>query len=248
MHPLLGRFGPFFLYTYQYVWGLGILGALVLAYHLAPRPQQWRDWFDPLLVGLIAGILGGRAAYVGVNWAYYQAEPTEIWLVWRGGLSYHGVLLAGLLAVWLWSNWRNLRWDAVAGALALLLPLLHLTGWTACFFHGCGYGRLAAPGWFAANLPDSFGVFDLRYPTQLAGMGFSLLILPAIIGLRRRANQPTGRALFWLTLLLLTLSHLLLWIWRGDRQGLMGPILDAGIAAVALIALLINRSPTSLRS
>ncbi len=238
MHPILGRFGPFFLYTYQYVWGLGILAALALAYHLAPRPRQWHEWFDPLLAGLIAGILGGRAAYVGVNWAYFQTEPAEIWLVWRGGLNYHGVLLVGLLAVWQWGNWRDLHWDAAANTLALLLPLLHMTGWAACFFHGCGYGRLASPGWLTANLPDSFGVFDLRYPTQLLGIGFSLLVLLLIT---RGKRLLPGQTLFWLALLLLTTSNLVVWLWRGDRQTMLGPLLDAGIAAAAFIALIRSR-------
>ena len=238
MYPILGRFGPFFLYTYQYVWALGILGALALAYHLAARPRQWQAWFDPFLVGLIAGILGGRVAFVVVNWAYYQMELAEIWLVWRGGLGYHGALLAGLVAVWQWSNWRGPRWQLTANTLALLLPLLHLTGWTACFFHGCGYGRLASPGWLALNLPDSFGVFDLRYPTQLLGIGLSLLILLLVIWGKRRLPEQSAHALFWLALLLLTTSNLLIWPWRGDGQTMLGPLVDAGIAAAALIALI----------
>lgn len=258
MYPLLGRFGPFFLYSYQYVWGAGILAALALAYHLAPRPRQWRDWFDPLLAGLIAGILGGRAAYVGLNWAYFQSEPAEIWQIWRGGLTYHGALLAGLLAVWQCQARGEPRtWHCLVGAntLALLLPLLHATGWAACFLHGCGYGRPAAPGGLAVSLPDSFGVVDLRYPTQLLGMGFSFLVWLLIARGQRRANQrlvdPSRQraySLFWLALLLLMAGNLALWFWRGDRQSIMGVILDAGIAAAALIALTINRNSTSGRS
>lgn len=246
MHPLLGRFGPFFLYTYQYVWGLGILGGLALAYALTPRPRRAADWFDPLLLGLMAGIFGGRVATVAVHWDYYRVTPGEIWLVWRGGLSYHGALLAALAGMWLWDRWRGGNWMWNAGILPLLLPLLHLTGWFACYWQGCGYGKLALPGLLAADLPDNYGVFDLRYQTQLLGMGLSLLVLLLSIYARRRKMPP--RNSFWLTLLLLAGTNLLLWPWRGDQITIVGFWVDAALVIGSLLALLLGGNAGSKQS
>ena len=258
MYPILGRFGPFFLYAYTVVMGLGLAAGIGLTYWLEKRdgrerPNWQPDWIEGLIIGLFAGLVGGRIGFVWANISYYQEHLDEIGLVWRGGLSYHGALLAGLLAFWAWSAWRRRSFGDYSGLLAPAFILGSAIGWLACWLEGCAYGRETSPGPFAADLPDSFGVYGLRYQTQMMGLVLCLLTLLLILLLRRRMRPV---ALFWTALLVLAAGRLVVSLMRGDQIPLLGfyrldTILDTVTLLMALIALLVlflwRPSPASSR-
>ncbi|MCB0007570.1 MAG: hypothetical protein KDE04_13990, partial [Anaerolineales bacterium] len=98
--------------------------------------------------------------------------------------------------------------------LALPLALAWSGGWLACYLEGCAYGAPTTLSPLAADLPDSFGVFALRYQTQLLGLAGALLTLTLLYLWQRRAGRQPRQ--FWLTLALLSAQQLLLLPWRGD--------------------------------
>ena len=53
---------------------------------------------------IIAGIIGARLYYCLVNFSYYTDKPLEIFYIRQGGLSIHGMIIAGLLAILFFSN------------------------------------------------------------------------------------------------------------------------------------------------
>jgi phosphatidylglycerol:prolipoprotein diacylglycerol transferase len=235
MYPILGRYGPFFLYSYTVVMGLAIAAGIGLTAWLEKRDSIARPgWIDGLLVALVAALVGGRIGFVLANQAYFLEQPDEIGLVWRGGLSYHGVLLAGLAALWFWTIWRRRPFGFYAGLLAPAIALVSAFGWVACWFEGCAYGRETVIGPLAADLPDSFGVYALRYQTQILGIVLSLLVLGFILALRRRFR--TG-LLFWITLLLLSASRLLINLLRGDEAPYLGTFRLDLLAEVTLLVI-----------
>ena len=218
MHPILGRYGPFFLYGYSVALGLGVAASLGLMAYLARKDVE-TSWLDGALLALLAGVLGGRFGFVVGQWAYFQERPSEIMDIWQGGLSYHGALLAGLLTLWLWCWWRKRPFYTYALLLAPSLALLHVFGWLACWLEGCGYGREAVLDgtiwmqWLTADLPDDFGVFALRYQTQVLGILLSLLVFVVVWWANGRWSSPR---LLGGTLLALTLIQILLHPMRGD--------------------------------
>ena len=108
MHPILARLGPFFIYSYTVIVGLGIILGFGLAATVERRGERRiPGWIDAFLVALVAGIICGRFVFIVINWSYYQENIEEIAIISRGGLSYHGALIAGLLAVWFWTLWRR---------------------------------------------------------------------------------------------------------------------------------------------
>ncbi|HID51779.1 MAG TPA: hypothetical protein EYP41_07075, partial [Anaerolineae bacterium] len=175
--------------------------------------------------------LGARAGFAAANWTYYAERPWEIWQFWQGGLSYHGALLAGLAALGGWSVWRGRPFARDAARLAPALILVAASGWLACYLEGCAYGAETTLGPLAADLPDNYGVFAVRYQTQLLGLGLTLLILPLILWLGRRRPDT---AVFWFTILLLSLVHLLVGAMRADTSALSS-LLDAGLVIIAFI-------------
>jgi len=188
MHPILGRYGPFFLHSFTVVMAIGLAAGIGLTTWLERRDDRnWPGWIDGLIVTLLAGLIGGRAGFVFANWTYFSEEPGQIGLVWQGGLSYHGALLAGLLGLLLWTAWRGRAFAQYAGLLAPALVLVSAFGWLACWFEGCAFGRETTFGLLAADLPDSYGVYGLRYQTQLLGLALGLK--PKAVGLHENVSN-----------------------------------------------------------
>lgn len=242
MHPILTRYGPFFLFTFTVIMGLGILMGVGLTAALVRRNRQvGSSWLDAILILLVAGMVGGRVVFVITNWTYYQENMDEIGLVWRGGLSYHGALLAGILALGIWSLGRDRSFGYYAGLLAPAIALVSAFGWLACWFEGCAFGQETVIGPLAADLPDSFGVFGLRYQTQLMGLILSILTFVLII-VARRWLRPV--MLFLLTLLLLSAGRGVVSLFRGDAIPMIGQyrldtLVDGGLIFLSLVAIVL---------
>ena len=242
MHPILRSFGPFFFYSYTVVLGLGLLASVGLtAWHARRKAGDGEHipWLDGVVVALAAALAGGRIGYVAANWDYFQAHPAEGWFVSRGGLSYHGGLLAGLAALALWAQWRGRSFQRIGGLLAPGGALWSAFGWLACWLEGCAYGRETFIGPLAGDLPDSYGIFAVRYQTQLMGIVFSLLALGVMWRVHR---QVPAAGLFWLGLALLSGGRFIVGLLRGDPAPLVGAIrldslLDAILTLVGLVML-----------
>ncbi len=257
MLPILTRYGSFFLYSYTVVMGLGLLLAVGAAAWDQRARRQCREsqgleqrriagkgaWLDGLLWGLALGLIVGRTLFVAVNWDYFRENVQESWLLWRGGISYHGAIVAGLTGMWAWTRLRKVRFARLGDLLAIPAALWSTAGWLACYMEGCAYGREVFMGPLAADLPDSYGVFAVRYQTQLIGVALSLLALLMLSGLRRR-SLPEG-ALWWTALLLLSAGRAAVGTLRGDEMPLAGGmrvdvLLDAALAGMALVMLVLG--------
>lgn len=225
MYPILGRVGPYFIYTFHTVFVLGLLAAF----------GWWRK-LDGALWALVGGLIGGRIGFVWLNGSYFTEKPTEIMLLDRGGFSYHGVVLGAFLAVAIWCRVNDVRLLPYLNKLVPALVWLTAVGWLACLFEGCAYGRPTMLAWYAADLPDPFGVEALRYQTQLFGLfsaGMAALALRYV---------PTDRRFGW-ALLMIGLGRVFISLLRGDPMPILvglrlDTFLDAGLALIALPLLL----------
>ncbi|MFN2137412.1 MAG: prolipoprotein diacylglyceryl transferase family protein [Candidatus Promineifilaceae bacterium] len=238
MAPILARYDSIFIYTFTVVLALGVSLAVYVTAELTRR-RPAPAWFDALLWTFAAAIAGGRLGFILGQWSYFQENPLEIWQVWRGGLSYHGALLAGLAGLLLWSMANDRSFYRYAALFAPGLALIAVFGWAACWFDGCAYGRETIIGPLAADLPDTFGVFALRFRTQLAGLLLSVIAFGLILWLSPRLPDAQ---LFCSALLLLSLAHLLPGLYRGDPLLSIGRIrldllLDALLVLSAVSAL-----------
>jgi phosphatidylglycerol:prolipoprotein diacylglycerol transferase len=247
MYPILGRYGPFFLYSFTVVMGLGLAAGIGLSAWFVKNKQDKQansGWMDGLLVSLPLAFIGGRICFVWANWSYFQERPDEIALVWQGGLSYHGALIVGLPAFWLWTIWRRRKGTeklSFTSCAALLMPgfvLAHLFGWTGCWLEGCAFGRETVLGWLAADLPDSFGVFAVRYQSQLLGFGLTAVIFIVVLVLRNRSKEGP---FFWLAFGLLSMAYGFVTLVRGDSVPLVGSLrLDTLISTCVILVSLIG--------
>lgn len=232
MPDILARYGPYFLHTYSVVLWLGVAAALGVSAALARRDGP-RDWFDGALAAAAGALLVGRVAFVWLNGDYFAENPAEAWQIQRGGLNYHGALLGGLAGLWLWARLTRRPFYPYAALLAPGLALLTAFGWAACRFEGCAYGLPAAPGPLAADLPDSLGVYALRYRTQLLGALGALAVFALSLWAGRRARPAR---LFWGTLAGLSLVHAAVALGRGDPAPmLLGLRLDLWVDLALIV-------------
>ena len=91
MMPELVRIGGLTLYTYGFMWVVGIWLAVWWGLRRAPRygvaPD---DALDIAFWSVLTGIVGGRVAFVLTNWSQYAPDPLSVLRVWEGGMSYFG--------------------------------------------------------------------------------------------------------------------------------------------------------------
>lgn len=244
MYPILGRYGPFFLYSYTIVLGAGIAAGIGLAIWQTRRRNLPDEWLDGILVALLLGLIGGRVGYVASEWTYFQERPFEIIQLWHGGSSYHGALLAGLIGYGGWCRLRKRPFQSSIPPLGPAFALSSIFGWFACWLEGCAYGREAVAGSrFAAALPDAFGVYDWRYQTQLLGMGVALVVFLLALHWQRSNYSPM---VFWFVLGTLSLGRVGITLLRGDPVPLWGQIrmdtiLDGTLAILFFILLQYQR-------
>ncbi len=238
MYPILGRYGPFFLYSFSVTLGIGLLTCIGLVKWQSARSGT-ANWFEALLVSLSAGVIGGRLGFAISHWEYFSTKTSEVWQIWQGGLSYHASLAAGVIALWGWCRWKQEGFALYADLFAPSLALGSAFGWLACWLEGCAYGRETTYHLLSADLPDEFGLFALRYQTQVIGIILSLLMFAVVMRLRQRwAPGP----LFWLALLGLSSGRVIIGLMRADPGPLAGEtridvVLDVVITLISLVLL-----------
>ena len=198
MSPNLFHVGPISVDSYTAVLGLGLFLGLVIIYRRAGlRIARRERWLDGALVALAAGVLGARLGFVAANWTYYEGRTGQILKFWLGGLEWRGALVGATLATLIYCWARKLQFWRLADELALVAPLVGVAGWVGCLLAGCAYGEvLDQPHWLAADLPDIFGVWALRYNVQLLAVGWSLNVGLVLWWAQRRLPAGGTFALF----------------------------------------------------
>ena len=98
--------------------------------------KQLDDFFTFIVLGVI---LGGRLGYVlFYNLSYFIEKPLEIFVLWHGGMSFHGGLIGVIIATFLFA-WKNKFADkSVVRNSFRILDLLSVVAPVGLFF-----GRIA---------------------------------------------------------------------------------------------------------
>ena len=122
--PTAFSLGPLDVRWYALFILVGIFAAIGLASWLAERRGLDGEFvLDLAPVVVIAALVGARLYYILLRWDYYLDHPAEAINVRLGGMTIHGGIVAGVLAVWWYTRRHNqsfFTWtDIIAPALAL---------------------------------------------------------------------------------------------------------------------------------
>jgi len=229
--PVLIHLGPLAIRWYALAYVAGILLGWRYVVHLTKTPKLWSGsapsatplQIDDLVLWVTLGvILGGRIGYI----LFYDlkemlAHPLEMFMVWHGGMSFHGGFLGVVLAIILFARANKLDMLRLGDVVAPCAPIGLFTGRIANFINGELWGRPTHVPWgvlfcntriAAANNGECPAGVVYRHPSQLYEAGLE------------------GVALF---LLLLWATHKAKWL---NREGaLVGLFLTGyGLSRVAL--------------
>ena len=135
------------------------------------------DLIDLMVLGWIALLLG-RLFYVLVyNLSYYLDEPSKIWALWEGGMSFHGGMLGAILAIVLLAKRRGIPFMRLADLVAVPTPLALGLGRIANFMNGELAGRVTDVPWAVIFLQFVMKALASESALQAFGEGFLLFLL-----------------------------------------------------------------------
>jgi len=194
--PIALQFGPLAIRWYGLMYLIGF-GAFFFLGRMRARRDAWRGINEALIddllfFGVLGVILGGRLGYIlFYKPVYYLSHPLEIFMVWQGGMAFHGGFLGVLVAMALVARKHQLYWLAVTDFIAPLVPLGLASGRLGNFINGELWGRVAP-----ADLPWSM-VFASggplpRHPSQLYQFAMEGLLLFALLWFYSSRPRPIG--------------------------------------------------------
>ncbi|MDR2769836.1 MAG: prolipoprotein diacylglyceryl transferase [Rickettsiales bacterium] len=117
------------LFGLQIRWyALAYIAAFVIGFRLLRRILARRGdkkYFDDLFAYLIGGvIIGGRLGYVlFYNLPFFIDNPLEIFMLWHGGMSFHGGLAGVIAATLLFARRRSEEALPILDSLAVAAPI-----------------------------------------------------------------------------------------------------------------------------
>lgn len=148
-----------------------------------------RDLEDLLFWGAIGTVLGGRLGYVlFYKPAHFLSHPLEIFMVWQGGMAFHGGLIGVIAAMGLFAWRRGWRFLEISDFIAPLVPLGLAAGRMGNFINGELWGRPTTVPWGMVFPQAGDGI--ARHPSQLyqfAGEGILLFLVLWLYSSRPRA-------------------------------------------------------------
>jgi phosphatidylglycerol:prolipoprotein diacylglycerol transferase len=198
--PIAISIGPIAIRWYALAYVAGLLGGWFYAKRLAARADLWGPLRQPkpldvddLIVWVALGVvLGGRVGYVlFYNLNTYLSQPSEIFAIWRGGMSFHGGFLGAILAIVLFARSRSLNPLAMLDMAAVVTPIGLFFGRIANFINGELWGRPAPDFPYAVVFPHAGP--EPRHPSQLyeaLGEGLILFIIMAFAVRRFGFRRP----------------------------------------------------------
>ena len=161
-------------YSLSYIFG--ILFAWIYCKKFLIKDEKTLNLFDDLITYIIIGIiLGGRLGYIiFYNFSYYSKNLLEIFMIWKGGMSFHGGLLGVILATYIFSKKNNIKPFLFLDLISMSAPIGIFLGRISNFINSELYGRETDLFWSV-----KFEKIDnlSRHPSQIYEAFFEGIIL-----------------------------------------------------------------------
>jgi phosphatidylglycerol:prolipoprotein diacylglycerol transferase len=208
INPIWFEIGPFPIRWYALAYVAGLILGWVYARHLVARDRLWGGVprpsvasIDDLLIYMALGvILGGRICYVLLyDPALYIADPIQIFVLWKGGMAFHGGLAGSVLAIYIFARRHHIGFASVLDIAAAATPIGLFLGRIANFIKPELWGRTCT---LPCDVPWAMvfpgGGLLPRHPSQLYEAGlegialFLILALAIRFGALRRPGFVSG--------------------------------------------------------
>jgi phosphatidylglycerol:prolipoprotein diacylglycerol transferase len=166
VNPVIASLGGFAIRWYSLTLLAAAAVAILVFNHEARRKQlDERATLDGIWWVAIAAIVGGRVLYELQNdLPMLGADPFHVLMVWQGGLSFYGGLIAAVLAIVVFARRRGLPLWPVLDAAAPAAAIGQAIGHIGCLITGDSFGLPTTLPWAVIY----------RNPAAMAPLGVSL--------------------------------------------------------------------------
>jgi phosphatidylglycerol---prolipoprotein diacylglyceryl transferase len=241
--PVIFKIGPISMRWYGLMYIFGFVSSyLLVMYQLKKKNLKIdRAIIDDLFFYLILGlIVGARLGYViFYNPGFYLHNPLEIFVIWRGGMSFHGGLIGTFIAGLIVIKKKKLNFFRTADLIIPTCPIGIGFGRLGNFINGELFGKPASVPW-AMVFPE--GGPSLRHPSQLYEMFFEGILLFCVLWIYKDRKKRDGDV-FSLFLILYGLFRIFCELFREPDSQLgyffgllsMGQILSLCMIAIGAV-------------
>ena len=131
----------FHIAYYGVIIGIGMLVGILMAVREAKRTKQnVNDYMDLALFGIIFAIIGARLYYVIFEWDYYKENLLQIFNLRAGGLAIYGGVIAGAIAMIVYTRVKKVSFFSMADTGVLGLVTGQIIGRWGNFFNCEAFG------------------------------------------------------------------------------------------------------------
>jgi phosphatidylglycerol---prolipoprotein diacylglyceryl transferase len=238
--PVIGSVLGVYLWWYGFFFVAGFLTAHVfLRFRRAGLGMSLRSVYMLSLLLAACVVAGGRLVeVVFYEWPYYHAHPVQIPALWIGGMSTHGLLLGGFVALGLFSWIEHRSFLGLTDVIVVPAALIMAFARFANFVDGQIVGGITDMPW-AVKFPDADG---FRHPVVLYDGLKNLLIVPILMAMNR-FDPPRGMqtGVFLLLYAGLRLFVDLLREYPTTLLGLAtGQVLNLAMAGIGLLLIVVS--------
>ena len=177
-------------YSLSYIFGI-IFGWIYCKKKLINNIEYQKQFDDYIFYLIIGIILGGRIGYIFIyNLGYYLNNPIEIFMIWQGGMSFHGALIGIIFATYIFSSKYKISTYYFLDLVALSSPIGIFFGRISNFVNSELYGRETDVFWSVKFIL----VDDLnRHPSQIyEALSEGLLLFIVLNFLIQRSGKKEG--------------------------------------------------------
>ena len=168
------------IHWYSLAYIFGIMFGWIYCKKKLIEDNKILDLFDGLINYLIIGIIvGGRAGYIFIyNLDYYLENISEILMIWKGGMSFHGGLVGIVVSTFIYSKKNNVNAFIFLDLIALVAPIGIFLGRISNFINSELYGKESDIFWSVKFL----AVDEIyRHPSQIYEAIFEGIVLFLIL-------------------------------------------------------------------
>ncbi|HLD02619.1 MAG TPA: prolipoprotein diacylglyceryl transferase [Candidatus Nanoarchaeia archaeon] len=184
--PILFSLGPLQIRWYGLFYALAFIAGYFYIRHQAKKQNLAFDTENFLVYLIIGDLIGARVFEIlFYNPSYYFSNPLEMLAIWHGGLSFHGGLLGGLIAAWLFSRKYKIPLLKLADLCSIPLAFGLFIGRIANFINAELVGKITSVPW-CVKFPDYEGC---RHPTQIYEALKNLFILLILYPLSNKEHK-----------------------------------------------------------
>ncbi|MEZ4665915.1 MAG: prolipoprotein diacylglyceryl transferase [Thermomicrobiales bacterium] len=184
---------------------IGIVASLVIMRWLARGRGLDPDFpLDAAPWVILAALIGARGYYLLLKWSYYLEHPSEAINVRLGGLTVHGAIVGGVIALWLYCRYREQRFLTWGDITVAALPVGQAIGRWGNWANQEAFGRPTDLPWAVeidpAHRPEAYASFSTFHPTflyeSLCDLGIALVLIWVVRTMPRHPFWREGDAIW----------------------------------------------------